>query len=243
MSAAFPEPGLPGGVSPETARACLDKLLPQLPDGALVYACLRDLFEHGPIGTRGEPVVSRPSRSAIVHYLAKWARSIGLSQEACLDWLTTYALGVLAAISTSSPGAIRHNVKGIVKYVYHIGYPFNCEKEHNPLHCRCDPQCPVYHQAEVPLPKPGSLFGAGAAQEQGHPPPQWIGRVKDHYREQYEKSLVVIREMRAAGQKPGDILERLNTEKLPTKTGRKWTNPTLSQTIKALERAAPGTPG
>ena len=131
-----------------------DKVVARLPDGAVVYPCLRDLWEHGPIGTRGIPVVSRPSRSYITHYLAKWARSIGMTEEACLEWLTAYALGALTVISKSSPGAIRHNTKGIVKYVYRIGYPFNCGKEHNVLQCRCDPQCPVYHQAEMPVPKP-----------------------------------------------------------------------------------------
>jgi hypothetical protein len=173
-------------------------------------------------------VVSRPSRSDIIHYLAKWARSIGLPQDVCLEWLTAYALGALAAISTTSPGAIRHNTKGIVKYVYRTGYPFNCGKEHNALHCRCDPQCPVYHQAEAPLPKPG----AGA---EGDAPPQWLGRVKDRYRERFEKSLLAIREMRAAGRKSTEILERLNAEGLPTKTGRKWTSSTLSRALTTLQ--------
>ncbi|MGO8676824.1 MAG: hypothetical protein ACLQVX_13250 [Limisphaerales bacterium] len=233
MSDALPEPGSPRGVSPGIAWPHLDRLAAQLPNRALVYACLLDLFEHGPIGTRGDPVVSRPSRSDIAHFLAKWARAIGLSQEACLDWLTHYALGALAAISTTSPGAIRHNIKGIVKFVYSTGYPFNCGKEHNAIHCRCDPQCPVYHQAEAPLPKPGALSGAADAEGT-----QRIGRVKDHYREQYEKSLLVIREMRAAGRKSTEIIERLNGENLPTKTGRKWSSSCLNLTLKTLERAA-----
>jgi hypothetical protein len=232
MSDALPEPGLPGGVSPETARAQLDKLAALLPEGALVYACLRDLLEHGPIGTRGSPVVSRPSRSDIIHYLAKWARSIGLPQEVCLEWLTAYALGALAAISTSSPGAIRHNTKGIVKFVYRTGHPFNCGKEHNALHCRCEPQCPVYHQAEASLPKPAAV--PAAADAEGNAPPQWVGRVKDHYRERFEKSLAVIREMRAAGRKSTEIVERLNAEGLPTKTGRKWTSQALSGALKTV---------
>jgi len=238
MSDSLTEPASPGSASPEAARARLDKLAAQLPDGALVYACLRDLLEHGPIGTRGSPVVSRPSRSDIIHYLAKWARAVGLSQEACLEWLTAYALEVLAAISTSSPGAIRHNTKGIVKYIYRTGYPFNCGKEHNALHCQCDPQCPVYHQIEAPLPKPGAApdtvpvpATADAAPDR---PPRPVGRVKDHYREQFEKSLLVIQEMQALGKKPIEIVERLNAEGLPTKTGRKWTRPVLFQTLKTV---------
>jgi hypothetical protein len=177
-------------------------------------------------------VVSRPSRSDITHYLAEWARSVGLPQEACLEWLTAYALGVLAAISTSSPGTIRHNTKGIVKYVYRTGYPFNCGKEHNALQCRCDPQCPVYHQIQVPPPKPAAV--PAAADAEGNGLPQGVGRVKDHYLERFEKSLLVIREMRAVGQKSTEIVERLNAENLPTKTGRKWTNQILSQTMKTL---------
>jgi hypothetical protein len=236
MSDAVPEPGLPGAASPERARGRLDKLAAQLPDAALVYACLRDLLEHGPIGTRGSPVASRPSRSDIVHYLAKWARSIGLPQEACLEWLTTYALEVLAAISTSSPGVIRHNIKGIVKYVYQSGQPFNCGKEQNAIRCRCDPQCPVYHRVPEPPPKPVP-FSAAATDAQGNPAPQWVGRVKDHYREQYEKSLLLIREMFAAGRKADEILERLHAENLPTKTGRKWTHSTLAQILKTLRQA------
>jgi hypothetical protein len=230
MSDAPSEPGLPGGLSLETASAHLDKLLAHLPDGALVYACLRDLLEHGLVETRGSQAVARPSRSEITHYLAKWARSIGLPQEACLEWLTAYALGELAAISTSSPGAIRHNTEGIVKYIYRSGYPFNCGKEQNPVHCRCDPQCPIYHQPPAPLRKPGAPSAAAPGSE----PPQWIGRVKDHYREQFEKSLLVIREMHAAGQKPARIVERLNAENLPTKTGRKWAASTLAQILKTL---------
>jgi hypothetical protein len=232
MRDALPEPALPAGVSPETTRAHLDKLLAQLPDGTLVYACLRDLLEHGPIGTRGSPVVSRPSRSAITHYLAGWARSIGLTQEACLEWLSAYALGVLAAISTSSPGGIRHNTKGIVKYAYRTGYPFNCGKEDNALRCRCDPQCPLYHKIQVPPPKPSAV--PAAADAGGNELPQGVGRVKDHYRERFEMSLLVIREMRAVGQKSTEIVGRLNAENLPTKTGRKWTSPLLSQTMKSL---------
>ena len=105
-----------GGATPATDRGQLEKPAARLPEGAPVYACLRELFELGPVGTRGSPVVSRPSRSDITHFLAKWARAIGLSQKACLEWLTQYALGALAVISTSSPGAIRHNTKGIAKY-------------------------------------------------------------------------------------------------------------------------------
>jgi hypothetical protein len=84
----LPEPALPGGVSPEAARRQLDELRARLPADAPIYACLRDLFEHGPIGTRGDPVVSRPSRSDVTHYLAKWARSVGLTEEACFEWLS-----------------------------------------------------------------------------------------------------------------------------------------------------------
>jgi len=174
MSDAPPEPGSPRGAGLGIAWPHLGRLTAQLPDRAFVYGCLLDLLEHGPIGTRGDPVVSRPSRSDVSHFLAKWSRSIGLSQKACLDWLTSYALGALAAISTSSPGAIRHNIKGIVKYLYSTGHPFNCGKEHNAIHRRCDPQCPLYYQAEAPLPKPGAL--SGAADPQGT---QWVGRVKE----------------------------------------------------------------
>src|SRR5260370_31723649 len=148
MTDELPNRGLPRNISPETNRD-MDILVAQLPDGDLMYACLRDLFEHGPIGTRGSPVVSRPSRSHITHYLAKWSRSIGMSQEACLEWLTAYALGELGRISGSSPAAIQHNTKGIVKYVYLTGHAFNCGKEHNSLHCRCDRQCGIYHQVDA----------------------------------------------------------------------------------------------
>jgi len=232
MSDALPTPGWGGNVSPEIDRANLDKLVAQLPEGGLLYACLRDLFEHGPIGTRGNPVVSRPSRSEITHYLASWSRSIGLPQEACLEWLTSYALSALKPISKSSPSAIRHNTKGIVKFVYLTGQPFNCGKENNSLHCRCDPQCRLYHQVEAPLPKPVPVPALADTEADG--PSQRVGRVKDHHRENFEKSLTVMREMRASGKKSREIVERLNAENLPTKTGRKWTNSILNQTLKTL---------
>jgi hypothetical protein len=238
MSDANPEPSLPGGVGPEPAQTHLDKLVAQLPDGALLYACLRDLLENGPIGTRGTPVVSRPSRSDILHYVAKWARSVGLTEQACLEWLTAYAQDVLKAISTSSLGAIRHNAKGVVKYIYRSGYPFNCDKEKNPLQCACEPHCPLYPQAPLPLPKIG--VEPALTDESGRP--RILGRIKDHYREQYEKSLVVMREMHAAGHKPAEIMERLNAENLPTKTGRKWKGPVLNQTLKRLLWATPKPP-
>jgi hypothetical protein len=228
-------PDSPGADGPKTAQAHWDKLVAQLPDNSLVYACLRDLLEHGPIGTRGTPVVSRPSRSVILHYLAKWARSVGLTEPACLEWLTAYAQDVLKAISTSSLGEIRHNVKGVVKYIYRSGYPFNCDKEKNPLQCVCDPQCPRYLQEPLPLPKIG--VEPATTDESGRP--RILGRIKDHYREQFEKSCAVILEMHAAGQKPAEIMERLNAENLPTKTGRKWKGPVLNQTLKRLLWASP----
>ena len=233
MSDIIPENSLPDSVRPEAARGHLDKLMALVPDRTLAYACLRDLMEQGPVGTRGSPVPSRPSRSDITHYLAMWARSIGLSEESCLEWVTGYALGALAAISTSSPGAIRHNTKGIVKYIYRSGCPFNCAKERNALQCRCDPLCPIYPRVEVPVPKP-SVAAAAAAEARRNEPPQLIGRVKDRYREAYEKSLQAIREMQADGRKPAEIIERLNAENLPTKTGRKWTHQILSQAKKTL---------
>ncbi len=232
MSDALSTTGLGGNNSPEMDRAHLDKLVAQLPEGGLLYACLRDLFEHGPIGTRGDPAVSRPSRSVITHYLASWFRSIGLSQEACFEWLTSYALSVLRPISKSSPGAIRHNTKGIVKFVYLTGYPFNCGKENNSLQCRCDPQCRLYHQVEAPLPKPVPV--SAVADTESDDPSRRVGRVKDHHRESFEKSLTAMREMRAGGKKLSEIVERLNAQNLPTKTGRKWTSSILHRTLKTL---------
>jgi hypothetical protein len=235
MSDALPESALPADACPKAAGIGGDSIAARFPKGAVIYACLRDLIEHGPIGTRGIPADSRPSRSVITHYLAAWARSIGLSEETCLEWLTVYALEVLAAISTSSAGAIRHNTKGIVKYVYRSGYPFNCGKEHNALQCRCDPQCPIYPQAPIPMPTPAAILAAAEAAA-GNGPPRPIGRIKDHHRERYEKALLVIREMRAAGRKSSEIIERLNAEGLPTKTGRKWTGSILTLAIKRLRQ-------
>jgi len=255
MSNDVPKPAPPDGVPAENTRPDLGKLAARLPPGLPVYACLQDLFEHGPIGTRGGPAVDhRPSRSDITHYLAKWSRAAGLTQEAALEWLGAYALDVLAAISTSSAGAIRHNTKGIVKFVYQSGYPFNCAKEQNPLHCRCDPQCPVYAQPEQPLPRPAPVPaparpGIRAKRKVAEPAPEageastpqvWQGRVKDQYRERHEKALIVIQEMRAAGHKPGAILEHLNRESLPTKTGRKWTAALLYQAARPPGRAPSG---
>ena len=208
-----------------------DNITALLPARTLVYACLRELFD-GPVETRCKPAGSKRSRSEITHYLAKWARSVGMTQEACLEWLTPYALDVLVAISKSSPGAIRHNTKGIVKYVYGVGYPFNCGKEHNVLLCRCDSQCPVYHQSEMPVPKRVFVFPTTDAQ--GNKLRQWVGPVKAHYKEQYEKSLLVIREMHADGHRSTEIIERLNAENLPTKMGKKWTAPTLCLALKIL---------
>ena len=83
------------------------------------------------------------------------------------------------------------------------------------------------------MPKPAAV--PAAADAEGNRLPQVVGRVKDHYRERFEKSLLVIREMRAAGRKSTQIVERLNAEGLPTKTGRKWTSQILSQTLKTLQ--------
>jgi hypothetical protein len=210
----------------ETACADMDQLLPQLADPGLLHACLRDLFEHGPGGTREGAEGPRPSRSDITHFLAKWSRYAGLSQEACLEWLTPYAVGTLGRISTSSPGAIRHNTKGIVKFVYRQSYPFNCGKEQNAARCRCDPQCRLYHQPETPRPKPS---------ESPVQPLQAVLPVKERYRERFEQALSVIREMRGSGKKQREMVERLNAEGLPTRTGRKWTDSILSNTLRKLD--------
>jgi hypothetical protein len=143
---------------------------------------------------------------------------------------------VLAAISTSSLGAIRHNVKGIVKYIYRTAYPFNCAKEKNALHCRCDPQCPVYHLPDAPLPRQGvDPEPVLARKRRGDEPKGVVIPVKERYREQFEKSVAVIREMRAAGQKVSEILKRLNAESLPTKTGRQWRVHSLHETLRTLQ--------
>ncbi len=227
---------MPVGVNPGAGRAHLEKLAARLADPALVYPCLRDLLENGPIGTRPTPVDGRrPSRHDILHFVCKWALSVGLSQEACVEWLTPYSVEVLKAISTSGLSAIRHNVKGVAKYIYGVEYPFNCGKEQNPIRCRCDPQCPVYHKPEVPPRTPAELWAAEQARlaAAGLLPPVRY-EVKKQYRQEYEKAVAIIQEMRAAGETLHKIVERLNAEKLPTITGRKWN---ISKVSLAIKRA------
>jgi hypothetical protein len=219
-----------------------EKLKSLLQDDSSIYACVRDLLENGPTATAYWDANYRPSRSDITHYLAKWLKSINVAHARCLEWLSPYALDVLSVISKSSQSQIRHNTKSIIKYIYNSDVRFDCLSERNVIRARCEPDCPIYNMIpERPALAVGSSAVPGvtlSGTESEDAPETQTGRVKDGFREQFEKAMSYAREHLAKGLSTKRVLRLLNDEGFRTRTGKVWTASILGNELRKSEKEA-----
>jgi hypothetical protein len=182
----------------------------------------------------------------LTEMLARWSRSVELSEAECLEWLMPYCCEVLALTSKSGPSLIRHGTKANTRWVYKSNLPFDFEAA-----IRAMPQ------PAQPIPAYMPLFAVwwhelGEAKQRArdaYVPPVFLPvlPVKQRHKEAFQKALAFARAREAEGETATRIVELLNAEGLPTATGRKWT---LSNLVRALrqnplpsEPAAPNTSG
>ena len=216
------------------------KLVSLLKEDSRIYACVRDLLEHGPTSTAYSDDEYRPSRSEITHYLAKWLKSINVAHSRCLEWLSPYAQDVLSVISKSSQSQIRHNTKSIVKYIYNSDVPFDCLGERNVIRARCGADCPIYDMiSEPPAPavrSRGIPGGPTAGAENIDASEIQIVRVKDGFREQFEKAMSHARDHVAKGKSIKRVVRLLNDEGFKTRTGKVWSVSILNNELRKSEK-------
>ncbi len=210
----------------------LTALLGDLGEGVL-FPCIQDLVANGLQTSRLSPAEGVPNRQDVTQFLAAWCRFVGLTENACREWLTDYAVAMLSSISKSSPSGIRHSTKSNLKYIYRNEVAFACGCEANQFRARCSDTCPVYEEM-----KRKSVKGEGAsAARTAHPdelaelPP---ARVKERFQEQFEVATeLVLREL-GKGTKKAAIVEILNQQGMKTRTGREWTVAIMSAEIRKL---------
>lgn len=204
----------------------MEKLESLLQDRNSLFTCIRDLLENGPTGTFHANEGLKPSRHEITHYLAKWARSVGLSHSQCLEWLVGYSVDVLARISSSSLSQIRHNTKSIVKFVYGSEVTFHCGKQKNAVKGRCEGSCPIHDTVpESPDNESEAHTAAAYFKREIHadPPEPVFVSVKEAFFEQFEQAMVIARAHRENGMSISRIVKILNDKGFKTRTGKPWT--------------------
>ncbi len=214
----------------------LRKIESLLKDRPSLFPCVRDLLENGVSGTAYADAGYKPSRQEITHYLAKWFRSVGLSQIDCQEWLIEYARDVLSAISSTSLSQIRHSTKSIVRYVYRSEVEFDCLREENVVRGLCRRDCPVYHmirssKQKERVPVPDTSFEA--EQDAAEPEEKSVG-VRELYREQFEQAMGFVREQLANGVPTRRIVRLLNDKGFKTRTGKQWSVSILGNELRRL---------
>lgn len=214
----------------------LDNLMAVLGDTGrdLAFPCIQDLVVNGLQLSRLSSSDVVPNRQDVTQYLAAWCRFAGLDKNACREWLTDYAVTMLASISKTSPSGIRHSTKSNVRYIYRDKVAFTCGREGNQFRARCDSACPVY--AEMGR-KPTKTKDekVSIAPSDASPDASAIlpaVPVKQIYREQFEAAMeFVLRELKK-GAKITSLVHILNQRGMKTRTGRKWTYGILSTEVK-----------
>jgi hypothetical protein len=207
-----------------------------LKDRPSLFPCIRDLVENGVSGTAYADAGYKPSRQEITHYLAKWLRSVGVSQIDCQEWLIEYALDVLSAISSTSLSQIRHSTKAIARYVYRSEVEFDCWKEENVVRGLCRGDCPVYgvilnSKRKERVPVPDESFEA--EQDATEPEEKSVG-VRELYREQFEQAMGFVREQQANGLPTRRIVRLLNDKGFKTRTGKQWSVSILGNELRRI---------
>lgn len=217
----------------------LDNLTALLRDTGrdLAFPCIQDLVVNGLQLSRLSSSDFIPNRQDVTQYLAAWSRFAGLNENTCREWLTEYAVAMLASISKTSPSGIRHSTKSNVKYIYRDEVTFTCGREGNQFRARCDHACPVY--AEMGK-KPTKTQGGKVSIAPSDVSPDDSAflptvPVKEFYRDQFQAAMeFVCRELEKGAVKT-KLVHILNERGMKTRTGRKWTYGILCTEVKKLQ--------
>jgi len=215
----------------------LSNLLSGEGDGA-IFPCIADLVVYGLQLSRFTPSDQVPNRQDVTQYLAAWCRDARLSEEACRNWLSDYAVDTLLPISSSSPSSIRHSTKSNVKYVYRSMVPFVCEREDNRFRAQCNNSCRVYNEMQNKTVAVRSEASTATSNETAAAPStNPVVPLKHVYQEQFRAATQLMRAELAKGTKKWTILDLLKQHGMKTRTGREWTYTTLNVEIRKLEKA------
>ncbi len=213
----------------------LNKLVKILNDAEKdrIYPCIKDILSNGIISDRFENGEYFPTRQDVTHFILVWLKHIGVTVPACRKWIISYSQRVLSAISSSSPGRIRHSTKSNLKYIFKSDVFFDCGCEHNELKAVCDPDCPEYDEMlkKYQIRKEKQQKAVYNIKKPVQP---FIPRLsaKEKFKEQFETAMGVIRENLDQGISIKELCRLLNSKGLKTRTGKTWSIGTLNNEIK-----------
>jgi hypothetical protein len=206
----------------------------------VIFPCIADLVLNGIELARFTLSDRVPNRQDVTQYLAAWFRHANISEEACRNWLSDFAVVVLLPLSRSSPSQIRHSTKSNVKYIYGRMVPFICELEKNRFRAQCNSSCRVYEEmANKTQEERAEALDVTRPKSPVASPLDSVPILKqDLYREQFRTATQLVRAELARGTKKQAILDFLMQKGLKTRTGREWSYSTLNAEIRKLGKAS-----
>jgi hypothetical protein len=191
------------------------------------FPCIKDLINNGILLDRFTEACSKPNRQEVSFFLAAWFKHIGLTIEDYQEWLIDYSVDVLSVISSSKPSKIRHSTKSAIKYIHKSDAPFVCNCEHNIFKASCSKDCVIYEKMHdiylVNFQKKQKLlekFKNRSSDETALM--KTYQSKKEQYKEQFEKSLSLIKQYLDQGHKKKEIVKMLNDKGYKTLMGREW---------------------
>lgn len=192
------------------------------------FPCIKDLINNGVSLDRFTEACTQPNRQTVSFFLAAWFKHIGLTIEDYQEFLIDYSIDVLSVISSSKPSKIRHSTKSAIKFIHKSDAPFVCNCEHNIFKASCSKDCVIYEKMHeiylLKLEKEQKLreeFKMRSSDETPLPTTKYQSK-KEKYKEQFEKSLSLIKQYIDQGYNKKEITEMLNNQGYKTMIGREW---------------------
>ena len=194
----------------------------------ILYPCIEDLAQNGLPTERFSDQDITPTRQDITQYLLKWFKSNGVDADRCREWILEYSLDVLAPLSSGSLSKIRHSTKSNLKYIFSSEVQFECDCKNNPFRAACNKNCPVYHKMYARYQKRKAEEANQTYEVEPLPqidPNEFEYRpsVKEKYKEQYAKTVKMMKQLSEKGMPLKDMVTYLNQKKLYSRTGVRWT--------------------
>lgn len=208
-----------------------------------IHQCIEDLVANGLRPERFSAGEDRPNRQEVTQYLASWCRMVGLSQEACAEWLVDYCQEALAPLSHSSLSQIRHSTKSNLKYIYRAGSGFACYGRHNFFKAACSEACPFYHEQMLRHEKYLQEKNAVKNYALREIPleERLAQQVQEETKQKFAACLKLIREKVGEGLNYPKIVSFLNAHEYKTRHGKTWNAANLRACLKKLGIKEPKT--
>jgi len=202
-----------------------------------LFPCVEDIISGRIESTSSPAIADRFSRQDVTQYLASWFKYIGVSKEACQEWMIEYAVQVLSKISSSSHSRIKHSTKSNLKYIYKSDMSFDCGCESNIFKASCNQNCPIYKEMsdkykERKVQRSRQTYDIKPIANKDEVEQYSL---KDKYKEQLEKALETAIKYVEKGISKKEIVKSLNDQDFKTRTGKKWSYPTLMKELKVFK--------